>query len=57
MHSILAGQQHAGPSTTFTLAPVLTSVFAFVSPAAVPSIATFVAILRRGLGWIDGLGG
>jgi len=32
---------------------VLTSAFPAISPAAVPSIATFVAILRRGLGWID----
>jgi hypothetical protein len=39
----------------FTLAAVLICVFAFVSPAAsVPSIATFVAILGRSLGRIDG---
>jgi hypothetical protein len=37
----------------FTLA----AVFAFVSPAAVSSVATFVAILGRSLGRINGRGG
>jgi hypothetical protein len=42
----------------FTLAAVLTSAFALISPAAaVPSVATFVAVLGRSLGRIDERGG
>jgi hypothetical protein len=46
------------PLSPFTLAAVLTSVFAFVSPAAaVSSVANFVAILGRSLGKIERRGG
>ena len=51
------GRDWPGQESTFTLAAVLTSVSVFISPAAVSSIATLVAVFGRSLGWIDGRGG